>query len=224
MYFIFIIFCVFVQSLFAGYSDYETQFKANPKKEKEWKEMAKLMDRVVDLLGHPIDEQIKESVIVLNLHGFKTFASCEGHLDWRASYPWIDIEIAGQAKTLFQELLILEEKMLNLHNTDPNRKELEELQIRHQSLTKLEEKQILEQALPVQRILEQFYQTYHPDYGMELIIDTTCKGIVRIYSFGAEWQILRDEDEKKLKFLEYREEMNRFTNFLIEKFLEQDKS
>ena len=42
---------------------------------------------------------------------------------------------------------------------------------------------------------------------------------VRIYSRDGDWQLIRQENEKKAKLLEYRQEMGRFTHFLIEKFL-----
>lgn len=81
---------------------------------REWKEfndvfVAKLTELkgVSDALGHEIENGIKETVATLQLLGFPTTGSCEGHSDWGLPYPWVDIampdmpefEYVGQART-----------------------------------------------------------------------------------------------------------------------------
>ena len=46
---------------------------------KQLKKQGMDLDRVVDGLGMPIDQGIKPLVAALNLRGYKTTASCEGH-------------------------------------------------------------------------------------------------------------------------------------------------
>ena len=61
-------------------------------KEQRWQKMAMRMDRMADGLGMPIDTGIKDTVIVLNLLGFPTSMSCEGHAYRGVHGPWVDIK------------------------------------------------------------------------------------------------------------------------------------
>lgn len=62
------------------------------KPRKVWDEQRKKVDRLTDGLGMPLDEGIKEIVVALNVYGFQTCMSCEGHADRACSYPWVWIE------------------------------------------------------------------------------------------------------------------------------------
>jgi hypothetical protein len=57
----------------------------------------------VDGLGRPIDEGILETVVALNLLGFRSTASCEGHLEHGKPFPWIDFELEGTVPEGFAE-------------------------------------------------------------------------------------------------------------------------
>lgn len=58
-----------------------------------WTEAEAFARRLTDGLGYPIDEGIREVVVALNLLGFRTSQSCEGHLDGGHPYPWVDFQI-----------------------------------------------------------------------------------------------------------------------------------
>lgn len=49
------------------------------------------VERIVDKLGMPVDEAIKEPVVALLANDFPTSGSCEGHLDRGLPYPWVEI-------------------------------------------------------------------------------------------------------------------------------------
>lgn len=55
------------------------------------KEALAKVDAITDALGKPIDENVRQIVAALHLHGIPTTGSCEGHVDWGEPYPWIDI-------------------------------------------------------------------------------------------------------------------------------------
>ena len=57
-----------------------------------WEEAEAFASHLADRLGCPLDAEIRETVIALNLLGFQTCQSCEGHLDHGCLYPWIDFE------------------------------------------------------------------------------------------------------------------------------------
>ncbi|RAQ94635.1 hypothetical protein [Thermogemmatispora tikiterensis] len=56
-----------------------------------WQEACEALARLTDALGTPIDPGIVETVVLLNLLGFPTVQSCEGHLDHGPPYPWVTV-------------------------------------------------------------------------------------------------------------------------------------
>jgi hypothetical protein len=56
-----------------------------------WIEVSEKFSRVTDKLGTPIDDGIFDTVVALNILGFVTSMSCEGHLDHGLPYPWVDV-------------------------------------------------------------------------------------------------------------------------------------
>ena len=88
------VFCLFgIANIHCSFVDFKNEFNQNPNKLEEWNAMANSIENWTDGLGMPIDSKIKETVIVLNLLGFKTAASCEGHIDWGCPHPWIDFDV-----------------------------------------------------------------------------------------------------------------------------------
>lgn len=62
-----------------------------------WQEAYTAVSRFTDRLGLPVDSGIFETVVLLNLLGFRTSQSCEGHLDHGAIYPWVDVTDASRS-------------------------------------------------------------------------------------------------------------------------------
>ena len=60
--------------------------------------LRKKVDKITDALVMPVDEGIKEAVIMFNAVGLYTSASCDGHLDHGILAPWIDIEAPTNQK------------------------------------------------------------------------------------------------------------------------------
>ena len=56
-----------------------------------WQEACAAVEQFTDSLGAEVDPGIFETVVLLNLLGFRTFQSCEGHLDHGTCYPWVTI-------------------------------------------------------------------------------------------------------------------------------------
>lgn len=76
-------------------------------KEKKWQNATAEINKITDALGKGIDEGVKETVIALNVLGINTTQSCEGHLDWGISAPWVDIGARGMddvERKLFETL------------------------------------------------------------------------------------------------------------------------
>ena len=68
-----------------------------------WQEGCAAVEKFTDKLGTPIDPGIFETVVVLNLLGFRTFQSCEGHLDHGSPYPWVTM-IDSERSRLFTRM------------------------------------------------------------------------------------------------------------------------
>lgn len=52
---------------------------------------------ITDNLGMPIEAGIMDTVAALQLLGFGTSGSCEGHGDWGCPWPWVNIEASSAA-------------------------------------------------------------------------------------------------------------------------------
>lgn len=55
-------------------------------------DIEKEVDNLTDEVDEPVDANIKHAVIAMRYAGFRTTASCEGHLDHGFPYPWIDTQ------------------------------------------------------------------------------------------------------------------------------------
>lgn len=64
-----------------------------------WQEMVAYLRDARDGNDTPIDEGIFDTCVALNLLGFTTTQSCEGHLDWGIPAPWVQI-VNEEARTL----------------------------------------------------------------------------------------------------------------------------
>lgn len=207
----------------SSYSDYDA-------KKQRWDDMAREVDSWTDGLGMGIDEKIKDTVIVLNLLGFKTRQSCEGHLSWGHSYPWISLElddteyeslknqwiavaekvdeaekaaVARHPELEVAEALLLEEEKAKL---------IKLWKARNDACNKAEQYRKMKLA-PLQELLMIFYRDgANPDTMI------THEYIDNIASIGGYWQDIRDDATKAVKLKEYQDEMRRFTDFLIEKY------
>lgn len=74
----------------------------------EWERMLRAVDRVKDALGKTVDPGIRETVAVLNLLGFRTRQSCEGHVNERGlglPTPWVDIDPSAQGNVASEQMM-----------------------------------------------------------------------------------------------------------------------
>jgi len=62
----------------------------------QWRDAEQTVASLADLQGMAIDSRIADSVVALLALGFKTTASCAGHLDRGKAAPWIDIGVTAK--------------------------------------------------------------------------------------------------------------------------------
>lgn len=204
-------------------------------RQQQWNLFSDEVKTWVDSLGLPIDSEIEETVVALNLLGIPTIASCGGHLDHSFAYPWIDIrqdtseinclEIEEES---ISNQLSLEEKYLEELYPDfswPERWERSEAQL---LLALFKQKFEIRNQLDALRespfksinlMLMKFYQSRVVVYDRILVIHSG-----RLQSIGSAWEPLRSTEEREAKLIEYREEMKSFTEFLKVCFFEKESS
>ena len=156
------------------------------------------VNEVKDALGEPVDEGIKEAVVMFNAFGLRTTQSCEGHPEEAkpgekgpSVAPWV--EVYPETPTDKEEWW----------NNDEIRgaveKEGQELRFKAMSL------------------LGRFYEDRKMPYDVMLVTEPIAYGF-RVQSNGLETIEELGEAERLEKAKLYKKEMDNFTEFLREKY------
>jgi len=202
-------------------------------KQQQWDNSATEVDTWVDGLGRSLDEGIKETVIVLNLLGFTTRQSCEGHLNWGVANPWIDftlnrpevVALDNQRSEFFEaelkeQLLALRIKYPDLSMDETFHTPEGELLKRPYSkflyLFSLYNEEAKKDLMPLFDLLDEFYKIHASSGDQKLCIEIS--GSIRLESFGGYLQDQRPGHEREANLGLYREEMEAFTSFLKDRF------
>lgn len=144
-----------------------------------WDKTAQKFAKVTDRLGTPIEAEIMETVMALNVLGISTSMSCGGHLDDDRGFvaPWVDIwwsdstviQLRQQAQAKRQQADSLHEELEYLHKTQAPQEEQDTLrQRRDECYHQLHEfrRQIRSMQCPVRdrliHYITQFYQNRSP--------------------------------------------------------------
>lgn len=77
----------------------QTSIEQKANIQQDYTAMYERVSTFTDKLGTSVDSGIFETVVALNLLGFQTLQSCEGHLDHGCSYPWVMIIDHERART-----------------------------------------------------------------------------------------------------------------------------
>jgi hypothetical protein len=197
--------------------------------------LRKKVDKITDALGMPVDEGIKEAVIIFNAVGLYTSASCEGHLDHGLPAPWIDVEAPNEPKERYvgeNEIYRKVARKYNLkieelrrgYNMDAWWEAIKEAEksgeTKEYKIWRKENQKLLKKA---KKFLNEFYKNRKVDSDVKLKIDIFGNGSFRIHNGGKYYKLVNDLSRKEKrevkKMLEkFREEMNAFTEFLKNKY------
>ena len=226
---IFII-CIITLSVFIKYRDKGSAAHHLSQKQQRWQEMEKEVNSWTDALGLKIDPGIKKTVVVLNLLGFKTEQSCEGHIDWGRLYPWVSITTEDEEmKALLDEGIKIsneiQAKEANIQKKYPNiplrealskesTQELEEMYRKRLTTFDTINKISRLKVLPLNNLIANFYATHPINPDRMIILQEFGFETCDMFSLGGNWQVVRDENEKREKLKEYQQEMGSFADFL----------
>jgi hypothetical protein len=158
----------------------------------------------------PIDQGIFEMVVALNMLGFRTVMSCEGHLEKGIAGPWVDIE-SDEIQALRDQITA------KLKEATPSHKPPYVFTDEAKTLIEQLKKPQLEIAHALMILLDQFYrQREYIAYDQRLIpnIWDSAPGKVSLECMGTSFQDIAPQNVKELKLKAYQQEMQDFTAFL----------
>jgi hypothetical protein len=176
-------------------------------KQRIWENYQQTVERIRGVLGNPVGEAVKESVIGLNLLGVRTILSGEGRMEdfRRATAPFIDIE-ASDAESL-RKTYIEEHADIGYNH------------IAAESLREIIARKNLEERAKLVPILDKFYQERRTPYDTRLIIESWKDNMSHLTNQGASLQILANDADRSSALHRYQEEMRTFGEFLKHTFL-----
>ena len=101
-------FAAFMKQKYLGEQNSE---KENPKggKEVTWQKKMEEIEGAADKMGLGIDKKVQETIAGLNLLGFPTSQSCEGHMKWGTPNPWVRISAPDEPKQFIGQDKIYED-------------------------------------------------------------------------------------------------------------------
>lgn len=198
--------------------------------QEEWDACASQLALITDALGKPIDAEIFETVVALNMLNIPTVMSCGGHLTPRRGLllPWVDIEPTDSrlAQLRKEEVLLIEQATIAQQT-------VAQLQTEHDTAVQITDAHTMaatnyRQLREVQRqirilrsevrirlaeFLSIFYHTRQVSFDRQLILSGL--GRTRLHSQGSlDFYLVAPEKLQSQKLQEYREEMALFTIFL----------
>jgi len=199
---------------------------------KAWQEMENYVEELRDSIGMPVDQGIKKLVIALNLLNYPTTQSCEGHLYHGRSYPWVSLipdptrleewmNLQQAKDALHDELKVLEEEMLKLEDKIPlYEKEERNIQCarKRQEIWKVwEEIMEAEKNLyaPIWDLLREFYIE-----DTSITLTTLIMDKASLIPIGGLCQERYSKESQQENLKAFREEMDKFAEFIIQKFRE----
>jgi hypothetical protein len=201
-----------------------------------WLDQLEKIERVRDALGFSVDPNIRETVAALNLSGMPTSASCEGHTDRGRGAPWVKVEAPGRPQERYmgekeiiemiaQKYGVLADDVRTARNQEAW-KEATNLAVDNGETYEYcrwrEENKPLREQLGA--FLEEFYQGRATEGAAHLKLTSDPEGTFRLHNGGEDFRrssrALTDDERRRLadRLVEYREEMEAFTEFLKEKY------
>lgn len=179
------------------------QQTTNP--QKHWAYLTRLVERITDGRGYPVDPGIKETVVSIWAHGFRTEGSCAGHLDDGFRTPYIDL------------LENLPDRYFALFDRIGHPPHIDDIFAAYPELVELKDKNQRD-AKRFNLLLRDFYATrVAPGDSRLRLIPVGCYGAVRLQSTDLLIPEKCEAQEQAVKLRQYQLEMRSFTAFLKKK-------
>jgi hypothetical protein len=201
------------------------------------------IDKVVDVEGKGIDEEIKDTIVALNVSGFPTKASCQGHYgeeEGGMGAPWVEVGAENEPEERFKNQNAIFQKVAEKFNMsldevkrsfnpDAYWEAMKEASEQGETAEYQEwDKQNQVLLKRAQDLLDEFYREKKVDESLRLQLEEWVGGF-RIHNGGEDYKDVEEnmsETEKathKERLRLYQDEMKRFTDFLVSRFLASAK-
>ncbi len=197
----------------------------------KWDTISDQFKNTTDGLGLEIDPGIIETVVAFNAFGFKTTASCEGHLDWGTFALWIDLEFTENIEADQKKLELASQKAIQGNEIAEKIRGLEENLVKPADSEKMNQlyaemrqlrrevqAPILKKRQELIQLLTEFYAQHQASYDCVLGLEPIGENF-RLSNLGADIQEILDLTTRQQKLTDYQAEMQSFTEFLKKKFL-----
>jgi len=196
------------------------------------------VESISDRLGKPIEEGIKETVVMFKANELPTSDSCEGHIERGLPVPYVEVSPSNEPEERFVGQNEAFEKVAKKYNITPEEAKTSKIDEAYWEAMKecsqneeteeykkwnKENEKLLANS---HNLLEEFYKERQVEPDEKLEIDEGV-GNFRIHNGGEDYQPIIEnggefsEEEKKAraeKLEKYRPEMKEFTTFLKEKY------
>lgn len=201
-------------------------------------EIRQEVENIGDRLGKPIDEGIKESVVMFKANELPTSDSCEGHIERGLPVPYVEVSASNEPEERFVGQNEAFEKVAKKYNITPEEAKTSKIdQAYWEAMKECSQNEETEEYKKWNKenekllanghnLLEEFYKERKVEPDEKLQIEEGV-GNFRIHNGGEAYQPIIEnerefsEEEKKIraeKLKKYRPEMKKFTNFLKEKY------
>ena len=225
----------------------ESKDKQKSEKEIIWEEKLKKVDKIKDSLENEVDELVKETVAAFHVNGLSTSGSCEGHIDWGCSAPWIQVEAVEKPDERFvgqDEIEIevaekyglrYEDLRYGISEESPDYKKRKKAWYEaHKRMIKNGETEAYKEWVAKNnelrekagRLLEEFYQGREVSDDVKLVIEERAEETFRVRN-GGENYLINTKKRTKEQIAEItdnlpkcQQEMKEFTEFLKRKYFE----
>ncbi|MEI6296572.1 MAG: hypothetical protein WCO84_02900 [bacterium] len=212
------------------------------KKEEAFNKTIKRLDDVVDGIGNSMDQEIKETVTYLLLLGFNTTGSCAGHTTGRSfAFPYINIAPLDNQQLVYNEARkkitneicskynLTKIQLVEEVNTLADEEFIDKLVELDETLGKTTEyknwfKEFMAMGSKIDELLLEFYNSKNTTDNLDII-----KQGSGFNEHGSVWRVesrfsnkkRRERETKPItieEVQEAQEEMQKFTQFLKEKY------
>lgn len=214
----------------------------NQEKNLKLEEIKHEVENIGDRLGRPIDEGIRETVVMFKANELPTSDSCEGHVDRGLPVPYVEVSAPNEPQKRFigqNEAFEKAAKKYNITLEEAKTSKIDEAyweamkecsQNEETEEYKKWNKENEKLLVKGRDLLEEFYKNRKVEPNVKLQIEEGV-GNFRIHNGGEDYQPIIEtkqefsEEEKKMraeKLEKYRPEMKEFTEFLKEKYFERN--
>ncbi|MBM3257633.1 MAG: hypothetical protein FJZ05_00155 [Candidatus Nealsonbacteria bacterium] len=219
------------------------QIKQKSEKEIKWEEQFIKIEQIGDAIGRGIDKKVKETIVALNLNGFPTIDSCEGHIEGGYPAPWVGIEVDNEPeekyfnqnnifKKLAEKYGVSCEEVKNGDHEKAHQEAWREI-VKNKKTPECKqwEKENKKLFIKLSKLLNEFYRDRKVPDNVKLVIKGMAGDSFRVHNggddykareleirFGKSEALKKQKEGIEQRLPLYQKEMQEFGKFLKEKY------